>query len=102
MQTLPRHACIGNDRREHVGDGEYGVGGPPDPTLAPAREARQTDAAERGPARGTELDGDPSYVTFDDAIAQGLGLNMKAFYSGSESAELTEGSDTATRTRSRS
>ena len=42
------------------------------------------------PGAGTILDGDPSYVTFDDAIAQNLGLNMKAFYSGSESAELTE------------
>ncbi len=42
------------------------------------------------PGAGTILDGDPSYTTFDDAIAQNLGLNMKAFYSGSESAELTE------------
>jgi len=42
------------------------------------------------PGQGTILDGDPSYVTFDDAIAKNLGLNMKAFYSGSESAELTE------------
>jgi len=42
------------------------------------------------PGKGTILDGDPSYVTFDDAIATNLGLNMKAYYSGSESAELTE------------
>ena len=42
------------------------------------------------PGQGTILDGDPSYVTFDDAIAKNLGLNMKAYYSGSESAELTE------------
>ena len=42
------------------------------------------------PGEGTILDGDPSYVTFDDAIAKNLGLNMKAYYSGSESAELTE------------
>jgi len=42
------------------------------------------------PGQGTILDGDPSYTTFDDAIAKNLGLNMKAFYSGSESAELTE------------
>jgi len=42
------------------------------------------------PGKGTILDGDPSYTTFDDAIAKNLGLNMQAFYSGSETAELTE------------
>jgi len=45
--------------------------------------------ADSGSA-GQILDGDPSYVTFDQAIADNLGLNMKAVYSGSESAELTE------------
>ncbi|MEP6757670.1 MAG: glycine betaine ABC transporter substrate-binding protein [Actinomycetota bacterium] len=39
---------------------------------------------------GQILDGDPSYVTFDDTIAKNLGLNLKAKYAGSEEAELTE------------
>src|SRR5262249_23050740 len=45
--------------------------------------------ADSGDA-GQILDGDPSYVTFDQAIADNLGLNMKVVYSGSEAAELTE------------
>jgi glycine betaine/proline transport system substrate-binding protein len=39
---------------------------------------------------GQLLDGDPSYVTFDQAIADNLGLNLKVAYAGSEAAELTE------------
>ena len=39
---------------------------------------------------GQILDGDPSYVTFDQAIADNLGLNLKVKYAGSEAAELTE------------
>ena len=38
---------------------------------------------------GQILDGDPSYVTFDQAIADNLGLNLKVVYGGSEQAELT-------------
>ena len=45
--------------------------------------------AESG-SQGQILDGDPSYVTFDQAIADNLGLNMKVVYSGSEAAELQE------------
>ena len=40
--------------------------------------------------QGQILDGDPSYVTFDDTIAKNLGINVKAKYAGSEAAELTE------------
>jgi glycine betaine/proline transport system substrate-binding protein len=39
---------------------------------------------------GQILDGDPSYVTFDQAIANNLGLNLQVKYAGSEAAELTE------------
>jgi glycine betaine/proline transport system substrate-binding protein len=39
---------------------------------------------------GEILDGDPSYVTFDQPIADNLGLNLKVKYAGSEAAELTE------------
>lgn len=39
---------------------------------------------------GQILDGDPSYVTFDQAIADNLGLNLKVKYAGSEAAELVE------------
>jgi glycine betaine/proline transport system substrate-binding protein len=45
--------------------------------------------AESGGA-GQLLDGDPSYVTFDQNIADNLGLNLKVVYAGSEAAELTE------------
>ena len=39
--------------------------------------------------KGQILDGDPSFVTFDQAIADNLGLNLKVVYAGSEAAELT-------------
>jgi glycine betaine/proline transport system substrate-binding protein len=44
--------------------------------------------AESGDA-GQILDGDPSFVTFDQAIADSLGLDLKVVYAGSEAAELT-------------
>ncbi len=44
--------------------------------------------AESGSA-GQLLDGDPSFVTFDQPIADNLGLNLKVVYAGSEAAELT-------------
>jgi glycine betaine/proline transport system substrate-binding protein len=55
-------------------------------------EGLKTDAdlfktAESGSA-GQILDGDPSYVTFDQSIANNLGLNLKVIYGGSEAAEL--------------
>jgi len=53
------------------------------------QDASMFQTADSGSA-GQILDGDPSYVTFDQAIADNLGLNMKAVYSGSEAAELTE------------
>jgi glycine betaine/proline transport system substrate-binding protein len=43
--------------------------------------------AESGSA-GQLLDGDPSFVTFDQPIADNLGLNFKVIYAGSEAAEL--------------
>jgi glycine betaine/proline transport system substrate-binding protein len=49
--------------------------------------------AESGDA-GQLVDGDPSYVTYDQTIADNLGLNFKVVYAGSEAAELT-GLDTA-------
>lgn len=39
---------------------------------------------------GQILDGDPSYVTYDQPIADNLGLNLEVKYAGSEAAELTE------------
>ncbi len=55
-------------------------------------EGLKTDAtlfktAESGSA-GQILDGDPSFVTFDQPIADNLGLNLKVVYAGSEAAEL--------------
>jgi glycine betaine/proline transport system substrate-binding protein len=55
-------------------------------------EGLKTDAdmfktAESGDA-GQILDGDPSFVTFDQPIADNLGLNLKVVYGGSEAAEL--------------
>lgn len=44
--------------------------------------------AESGSA-GQILDGDPSYVTYDQSIADNLGLNLKVVYAGSEAAELS-------------
>jgi glycine betaine/proline transport system substrate-binding protein len=44
--------------------------------------------AESGSA-GQILDGDPSFVTYDQPIADNLGLNLKVVYGGSEQAELT-------------
>jgi glycine betaine/proline transport system substrate-binding protein len=44
--------------------------------------------SESGDA-GQILDGDPSYVTYDQPIADNLGLNFKVVYAGSEAAELT-------------
>jgi len=44
--------------------------------------------AESG-SSGQILDGDPSYGTYDQAIADNLGLNLKVVYGGSEQAELT-------------
>ena len=40
-------------------------------------------------SQGQILDGDSSYVTFDQAIADNLGLNLKVVYAGSEASELT-------------
>ncbi len=49
--------------------------------------------AESGDS-GQLLDGDPSFVTFDQPIADNLGLDFKVVYAGSEAAEL-EALDTA-------
>lgn len=44
--------------------------------------------AESG-SSGQLVDGDPSFVTFDQPIADNLGLDFKVIYAGSEAAELT-------------
>jgi glycine betaine/proline transport system substrate-binding protein len=44
--------------------------------------------AETGDA-GQLLDGDPSFVTFDQAIADNLGLDLTVVYAGSEAAQLS-------------
>jgi glycine betaine/proline transport system substrate-binding protein len=44
--------------------------------------------AESGDA-GQLVDGDPSFVTFDQPIADNLGLDFKVIYAGSEAAELS-------------
>jgi len=40
-------------------------------------------------SKGAFLDGDPSYVTNDEAIIKNLGLNFKVVYTGSEAALIT-------------
>jgi len=40
--------------------------------------------------RGRILDGDPTFVTFDQPIADNLGLNFEVIYAGSEAAQLSE------------
>jgi glycine betaine/proline transport system substrate-binding protein len=52
------------------------------------QDASMFQTAESGSA-GQILDGDPSYVTFDQSIADNLGLNLKVVYGGSEQAEIT-------------
>jgi glycine betaine/proline transport system substrate-binding protein len=52
------------------------------------QDASLFQTSESGSA-GQILDGDPSYVTFDQPIADNLGLNLKVVYGGSEDAELT-------------
>jgi glycine betaine/proline transport system substrate-binding protein len=40
--------------------------------------------------KGRILDGDPTFVTFDQPIADNLGLNFEVIYAGSEAAQLSE------------
>ncbi len=40
-------------------------------------------------SKGAFLDGDPSYVTNDEALIKNLGLNYKVIYTGSEAALIT-------------
>lgn len=47
--------------------------------------ADQFKTAESG-GKGQFLDGDPSYVTNDEALVKNLGLNFKVVYAGSETA----------------
>ena len=53
------------------------------------QDATLFKTADSGSA-GQILDGAPSYVTYDQTIADNLGLNLKVAYAGSEAAELTE------------
>ena len=43
-------------------------------------------ATSESAGKGQLLDGDPSYVTNDEALVANLGLNFKVVYSGSEAA----------------
>ena len=52
------------------------------------QDASLFQTTESGSA-GQILDGDPSFVTYDQPIADNLGLNLKVVYGGSEVAELT-------------
>jgi glycine betaine/proline transport system substrate-binding protein len=56
-------------------------------TFAAALNAVASDfvTSESG-GKGQLLDGDPSYVTNDEGLVAGLGLNFKVIYSGSEAA----------------
>jgi glycine betaine/proline transport system substrate-binding protein len=47
--------------------------------------ANQFKTSESG-GKGQLLDGDPSYVTNDEALVKNLGLNFKVVYAGSENA----------------
>ena len=59
-------------------------------TVAAALNAVAADfkTSESGD-KGQILDGDPSYVTNDEGLVAGLGLNYKVVYSGSEAASDT-------------
>jgi glycine betaine/proline transport system substrate-binding protein len=59
-------------------------------TVAAALNAVAADfqTSESG-SKGQILDGDPSYVTNDEGLVAGLGLNYKVVYSGSEAASDT-------------
>ena len=46
-------------------------------------------------AQGQLLDGDPSFVTNDEALVRNLGLNYKVVYSGSEDATIKAALDAA-------
>lgn len=46
-------------------------------------------ATSESGGKGQLLDGDPSYVTNDEALVKNLGLNFKVVYSGSEQASDT-------------
>jgi glycine betaine/proline transport system substrate-binding protein len=50
--------------------------------------ASNFETSESAP-QGQLLDGDPSYVTNDDALVKNLGLNFKVVYAGSEPALIT-------------
>ncbi len=52
------------------------------------KNADMFKTAESGNA-GQILDGDPSFVTFDQFIANNLGMNLKVVYAGGEDSELT-------------
>jgi glycine betaine/proline transport system substrate-binding protein len=52
------------------------------------QDATLFKTADSGDA-GQILDGAPSYVTYDQTIADNLGLNLKVVYAGSEAAELS-------------
>src|SRR6266576_3790174 len=41
-------------------------------------------------SKGRILDGDPTFVTFDQPIADNLGLNLQVVYAGSETSPLAE------------
>ena len=69
---------------------ELGTANSDPKTFAAALNALAADfkTSESG-SKGQLLDGDPSYVTNDEGLVAGLGLNFKVVYSGSEAASDT-------------
>ena len=56
------------------------------------RDSRATSRCSRRPRRarqGQLVDADPAFGSYDQQIADNLGLNFKVVYAGSEAAELT-------------
>ena len=57
---------------------------PSSPRGKVSRATRTSSRPPRAASAGQILDGAPSYVTFDQPIADNLGLNLKVIYAGSE------------------
>ena len=59
------------------------------------------DGRDRSP-KGQLLDGDPSFVSYDEEIVENLGLNFEVVLAGTEAAELAAAQEGLRRRRSRS
>ncbi len=62
------------------------AGGDPKTFAAALNKVASDFATSELGGKGQLLDGDPSYVTNDEGLVNGLGLNFKVIYSGSEAA----------------